>query len=793
MISEHTSWGSFAERLKELAENNQRPAGEKVLRDDGNGNEREYYLYEITATVYPKRAGEIDASDVQVVVNYPTGLGKSRDPFASMFGDSPFGGSGMSSRIRQMMGDDMFGGSPFGGSPFGNRLSVTSTRPIVGQAAVDSTQVVSVPTEGRPADYRGAVGRYRVITQATPTAVTAGDPITLNIGVIGTGPMELVQAPPLSELPSLTADFKVEDQSLAGFVKDETKVFPTTIRPRREGITQIPAIPFSFFDPETETFHTAMSEPISITVDKAESLALDAIVANSRKTKSNEGDTALAAKTLEPDFTNDNSAGVLVSQPTSAASQWWWAFLIVPPFVWLGTLLVRNREELTGRLPSFGSASTQCLASIERAKDRSQLEAAITRFVARRTRQTGLTNQSAVGALRSNGLYSIASEVESFFQSGEYSAFSGSGEELFAEVQSQARELINKMETGFKSMSKSQVRRSARRQTSANGKARVRRVNSATQKALMLLVASLFAFSMTGNAFADPSVAGVAKTSVSAEKPNAGESGDANLSLSKSQRQTILSEAGELYSRAVAVAETDAAEANDLFTSAAAKYQLLVDSGISNSRLYMNLGNAYLQSNQLGHAIVNYERAKKIEPTNHQLEVNLELANSLVKGQAETATQDEGSVSASSIFEQLREANGVIVGSIGRTPIVWALAVSSLLFWGLLIVSALGTAVSRFPLKRIAIAPMIVLVLTATSYGLSSSNSPAAYNGILVANNVTLRSGDSEQFAEVAALENAQGHRVTCLDWRGDWAKIETASEQSGWVKRCDVEMTRPL
>ena len=327
MISEQTSWGSFTQRMKDLIENNQRPAGEVVLRDDGNGNEREYYLYEITATVYPKRTGEIDASDVQVVVNYPTELGKSRDPFASMFGGSPFGRGGMSSRMQQMMGDDFFGGSPFGDSPFGGRLTVTSSRPIVGQAAVDSTQVVSVPTEGRPADYRGAVGRYQVITQATPTEVTAGDPITLNIGVIGTGPMELVQAPPLSDLASLTADFKVEDQSLAGFVKDETKVFPTTIRPRREGITQIPPIPFSFFDPETETFHTVSSEPISITVNKSESLALDAIVANSRRSGSDDGGTAVVAKTLAPDFTNDNSASILISQPPSTASHWWWALM----------------------------------------------------------------------------------------------------------------------------------------------------------------------------------------------------------------------------------------------------------------------------------------------------------------------------------------------------------------------------------------------------------------------------------------------------------------------------------
>jgi hypothetical protein len=85
MISEQTSWGSFLDRIRELAANNQHPRGEEVLRDNGQGSESSYYRYEITATVYPKRAGKIEADDVQIVVNYPTELGIARDPFADFF------------------------------------------------------------------------------------------------------------------------------------------------------------------------------------------------------------------------------------------------------------------------------------------------------------------------------------------------------------------------------------------------------------------------------------------------------------------------------------------------------------------------------------------------------------------------------------------------------------------------------------------------------------------------------------------------------------------------------------
>ena len=86
---------------------------------------------------------------------------------------------------------------------------------------------------------------------AKPTDVKAGDPINLLLGIAGTGPMDLVQAPPLAELPALTRDFKVPNEPLAGYVEGDRKVFSTTIRPRKDGITEIPPIPFTYFDPES--------------------------------------------------------------------------------------------------------------------------------------------------------------------------------------------------------------------------------------------------------------------------------------------------------------------------------------------------------------------------------------------------------------------------------------------------------------------------------------------------------------------------------------------------------------
>ena len=262
MISDRTTWGPFADRLQQLADNGQRPAGKEVLRKDGDGNPQSYYLYEINSTIYPKRPGTIDADDVKVVVQYPIALGKARSPFGELFDDMPGGRSGF-------FGDD----EAF--SPFGSQLTVRLVRPIVAVAQVDPIRVLPVPTADRPSDYRGAVGKYVIAAQASPTTVKAGDPINLLIGISGTGPMEFVEAPPLADLAELTADFKVPNEPLAGFVKGDRKLFSTSIRPRRAGVAQIPAIPFSFFDPAAKKFVTVHSDPISIKVDPAEMLALN--------------------------------------------------------------------------------------------------------------------------------------------------------------------------------------------------------------------------------------------------------------------------------------------------------------------------------------------------------------------------------------------------------------------------------------------------------------------------------------------------------------------------------------
>lgn len=73
-------------------------------------------------------------------------------------------------------------------------------------------------------------------------------------------------------------------------------------------------------------------------------------------------------------------------------------------------------------------------------------------------------------------------------------------------------------------------------------------------------------------------------------------------------------------------------KANDLFNDgkydkAAETYNSLIDSGFKESEIYFNLGNSYFRLEKIPHAILCYERARRLNPGDADINFNLKLAN----------------------------------------------------------------------------------------------------------------------------------------------------------------------
>jgi tetratricopeptide (TPR) repeat protein len=79
----------------------------------------------------------------------------------------------------------------------------------------------------------------------------------------------------------------------------------------------------------------------------------------------------------------------------------------------------------------------------------------------------------------------------------------------------------------------------------------------------------------------------------------------------------------------------DSAYSKEEYKSAIELYnQSIADEGVS-SEIYYNLGNAYYRAGHLGKAIISYERALKLDPSNKDAQVNLEFVNRNIEDKPE--------------------------------------------------------------------------------------------------------------------------------------------------------------
>ncbi len=772
MISEKTQWGPFQEKLHELAAQNQRPGGDEVLREDGKGRRRSYYLYEIETTIYPKRVGKIEGEEVQIVVSYPEKLGNSRSPLDGAFGNSP---------LSQMMDDDFFS------SAFGNRLSITKVRPIVAQAEVEEIRVLPVPQEGKPADYQGAIGEYRIEVEASPTSVKAGDPISLRIGIRGSGPMEFVQAPPLSELPEITDQFKISRQPLAGFVRGDTKFFQTEIRPKHEGVKEIPPIPFSFFDPETREYKTVHSQPIAIEVSKADVLEFDSIVDQGasksiqNKSMSSRSLSEVAA-TIDTNFRNYEAPDVLTNESLQGSQGVLWTALGLPPALFCAALVARGLNRLIGKSWRRRNATRICLNRLENCTEPTKIIEEIQHWLSLRLSKDTSTIEHAIGELRNLNAYEGAARLESLIDRLQRVSAVPQGPSVGADLKNQALQVIRDLDRSIRDSTAATVRLDHRNRSG--------RSPQPTVKSMERIVPILLVSLLVGPAF-----------SRAQERPNSRREepsveslgpqetyplGHQTIQFDAQQKKQILDEANALYALGLEKEVAQSTTKPEEFSRAAEKYQQLVDSGIENAKLYFNLANAYLKSGQLGRALANYERSERLGLESMTLMRNRFVAESMVTSMTQQSKDDL------SWFESIaRRSGGLLEGfvrairlSFGSLGLAGLVVFVSLSLWGPMV----WWTVRSQPIRKAwLLAPLLawtILAMALVIHLQKGRRSDIAFSAI---DQLRLRSDGDEDSDVLQTLENANGCPLKIINDRGDWVRVETPSQNAGWVAASEI------
>jgi hypothetical protein len=177
-------------------------------------------------------------------------------------------------------------GNPFGNSLFDEVFNDAFFNNFFGSATQKEVQlgsqpsavkILSVPAESRPATFTGAVGKFDLAADVAPIQAAAGDPVTLNIRITGSGNFDRVIVPVLEKSSvwktyKPTAKFEPEDSAGCS----GTKLFEQALVPLQSGKLIIPALAFSFFDPETKQYVTRSTRPMSIEVTPGQSAAASA-------------------------------------------------------------------------------------------------------------------------------------------------------------------------------------------------------------------------------------------------------------------------------------------------------------------------------------------------------------------------------------------------------------------------------------------------------------------------------------------------------------------------------------
>jgi len=225
----------------------------------------------------------------------------------------------------------------------------------------------------------------------------------------------------------------------------------------------------------------------------------------------------------------------------------------------------------------------------------------------------------------------------------------------------------------------------------------------------------------------------------------------------------------EIFSKA-----GDAYEAGN-YQEAAAGYARILDYGLRDPRVYYNLGNAYFKMGRLGAAILNYERALRLNPADREARDNLELARGQIRDRvAEPEVQYPlrvllgllDSVTADVVAALFLAFYIVAGGFLGALPLT-------------------RSSVARRGLAYGALASGIVAVVFGAGLFLKVREATAV-RAIVMEDKVDVRSGPAEDNTVLFTVH--EGTRLEVRNHLGGWYQVSLPNALSGWIPAVAVE-----
>jgi tetratricopeptide (TPR) repeat protein len=483
------------------------------------------------------------------------------------------------------------------GSLFDDFFAMTQARPVDLSADPVTVDVRPLPAEGRPADFSGAIGQFDFDVTAEPREVNAGDPITVHMEIRGVGNVESSTPP---RVP-VGKEFRAYDPTTAaGAAGPGHLTVEQVLIPRDATARELPAIRFSFFEPESGTYHTIARGPLPITVRNAPSTQTAVIGGEAPAPKK-----APEKERLGRDIVYiKDSPGALNARERRFYLQPWFVVFQALPVLLVGVMAagLRRRRALDAdprlaRQQRAGKTAEKRLSALSKAtRDKSfydGLTAAVAAYLADKLDLApGAVDRTSVAARldRAGAADAVRANAARFFEIVERVRYApgAAGDGDSREALELAQSLVRALERD---------RGVARR------------------------LAIVSALAAVGLLFSLAPVVAQSPSSATTDAPSTASGLPPSEPLPAGEAHALFYQANTAYR-------------DGDYASAMRDYEHLASAGFESGALQFNLGNAYFKQGKLGSAILAYERAGRLLPRDADVAANLAYARESAKAPA---------------------------------------------------------------------------------------------------------------------------------------------------------------
>lgn len=212
------------------------------------------------------------------------------------------------------------------------------------------------------------------------------------------------------------------------------------------------------------------------------------------------------------------------------------------------------------------------------------------------------------------------------------------------------------------------------------------------------------------------------------------------------------------------------------YRSAIEGYDSIVRMGYAGHKLYYNLANAYFKNGEIGKAVLYYNKAQKLAPSDEDIRHNLAVANGYVKDNIEAVPEF--------FFKTwIRTLRGTMSSNAWA---VWSIV----LFASGLAALALFLLARGLGLRKAGFyGALACLVLFAVCVAFSSAGKRESRDGsfaVVMASAAPVKSSPDVSSKDIFVLH--EGTKVKVIEQLNEWREITIADGNKGWILASSIE-----